>query len=118
MAAVEGRLMQWWQAALWGALGAALGELADFALILENKKKLPWKIKDGPEKAIYLLMVLTRVTLGIGAAGALTVFGQLAGGLGAFITGLSGPKTIDGLRKQARGSTKASEEAPPERSEA
>ncbi|GAA1111212.1 hypothetical protein GCM10009577_37240 [Streptomyces javensis] len=93
--------MEWWQAAQWGAVGAALGELTDFVRVLKDKGNLPWKLQNGPACGIYLLMVLCRTALGFGVAAALGSWGDISGGLGAGVAGIGAPKIIDSLRSQA-----------------
>ncbi|MFF7984763.1 hypothetical protein ACFZDK_37575 [Streptomyces sp. NPDC007901] len=92
--------MQWWQASLWGAAGALLVEAADLAQVLQVKNKLPWKVRGGPPRDIYLLASLLRTGMGVGVAAVLVVFGQVSGGFGAVLAGMTAPKIIEGLRRQ------------------
>ncbi|MFK0172616.1 hypothetical protein ACIQU5_27850 [Streptomyces sp. NPDC090306] len=93
--------MQWWQACLWGGVGALLVEAADLLQVLQLRNKLPWKTRGGPPRGIYLLAAALRIGMGVGVASVLVVFGQVSGGFGAVIAGLAAPKIIEGLRRQA-----------------
>jgi len=92
--------MQWWQASLWGAVGALLVEAADLAQVLQAKNKLPWKVRGGPPRDIYLMASLLRTGMGVGVASVLVAFGQVSGGFGAVLAGMTAPKIIEGLRRQ------------------
>ncbi|WP_330294633.1 hypothetical protein [Streptomyces sp. NBC_00503] len=93
--------MEWWQAGLWGALGALLVEVADLVQSLQEKKKLPWRIRGGPSRGLYYLAVALRTALGIGVAVVLGTAGQVSGGFGAVLAGIAAPRVIERLRNQA-----------------
>ncbi|MEU6069914.1 hypothetical protein ABZ864_37115 [Streptomyces sp. NPDC047082] len=93
--------MEWWQASIGGAVGALLVEIADLVQILQLKRKMPWKVRGGPSRGIYLLAATLRTALGIGVAAVLGTFGQISGGFGAVIAGMAAPKIIEKLRTQA-----------------
>ncbi|TDU73623.1 hypothetical protein EDD91_0196 [Streptomyces sp. KS 21] len=93
--------MEWWQAGLWGALGALLVEVADFVQVLQVKKKLPWKTRGGPPRHVYLWAAGLRTGMGFGLAVLLGTFGQVSGGFGAALVGMAAPKIIETLRSQA-----------------
>ncbi|MCG7203974.1 hypothetical protein [Streptomyces arenae] len=81
-------------------MGALLVEIRDLVQVLQVKKKLPWKVRGGPPRGIYLLAAILRTALGIGVAVVLGTFGQISGGFGAVIAGMAAPKIIESLRTQ------------------
>lgn len=93
--------MQWWQACLWGGVGALLVEAADLAQVIQHRNRLPWKVRGGPPRGIYLLAAALRIGMGVGVASVLVAFGQVSGGFGAVIAGMAAPKIIEGLRRQS-----------------
>ncbi|MFF4379138.1 hypothetical protein [Kitasatospora sp. NPDC001547] len=94
-------LVQWWQAGLWGALGAALVEVADFQASLKERRKLPWKGRNAASLGLYSLAALLRMLLGVGVAVALGESGQVSGGFGAILAGIAAPKILEALQTQA-----------------
>ncbi|MER5598503.1 hypothetical protein [Streptomyces sp. NPDC002265] len=86
--------MMWWQACLWGALGAGLVEAGEMWQLHRTQERFPW-VKDGePQIKPYLLAVFLRCFMAIGITAVYGVSGQVAGPLAAVTLGVAAPVII------------------------
>ncbi|MET7898172.1 hypothetical protein [Streptomyces mirabilis] len=86
--------MMWWQACLWGALGAGLVETGEMWQLHRTQERFPWA-KDGkPQIKRYLFAVFLRCFMAIGITAVYGGSGQVAGPLAAVTLGIAAPIVI------------------------
>lgn len=86
--------MTWWQACLWGVLGAGLVEAVEMWQLYHTEGRFPWT-KDGePQAKPYLVAFSLRLFMAGGINAAYASSGQVAGPLAAVTLGITAPLII------------------------
>lgn len=84
----------WWQACLWGALGAGLVEAGEMWHLYRAQDRFPWVKDERPQVKPYIFALSLRFFMAIGITAVYGVSGQVAGPLVAVTLGIAAPIII------------------------
>jgi hypothetical protein len=97
-------------AALWGLLGGLAVDCTQLLAVMGRLGKLPWKVKNEPSLAFYVVAGVTRLI--IGACVAAAAASQVNGAFGAFMFGAAAPLVMERIAQFLPVSGTASSAAP------
>lgn len=90
--------MTWWSFLIWGAVGGAVVEAAEFYTCVRHEGRLPWNRTDkSPSATQYLVSIVVRIALGAGMATGAGLSGQVNGTFGALALGVAAPVVVERL---------------------
>ncbi|MEV7325659.1 hypothetical protein [Streptomyces sp. NPDC093970] len=86
--------MAWWQACLWGVLGAGLIEATEMWQLYRSQGHFPWLKDEKPQYKPYLIAVFLRFFMAGGLNSAYAASNQVAGPVAALTLGIAAPLII------------------------
>ncbi|MFJ8159025.1 hypothetical protein [Streptomyces sp. NPDC094468] len=86
--------MAWWQACLWGVLGAGLIEATEMWQLYRSQGHSPWLKGEKPQYRPYLIAVFLRFFMAGGLNAAYAASNQVAGPVAALTLGIAAPLII------------------------
>ncbi|NYH54558.1 hypothetical protein HNR06_004147 [Nocardiopsis arvandica] len=92
--------MTLWEFALWGLAGAGCVEALEFAAAISRTRNWPWRAPGAPPAFPLLVSVVLRLSVGTVLAMALGGSDQIAGEIGAFVSGVAAPVIIERILSQ------------------